>query len=737
MSWVLGLALPFQAGAADYSTYNDYADVGLLQTPTARVADAGEFGVGLGVVDPYRQFQLSLQLFNRLETSFHYSEVTDVLYGPESFSGHQSYKDRSFDVKYLLAHEGSWTPSLAVGVMDLGGTGIYSSEYFVANKQLGDFDFSLGLGWGRLGARGGIKNPFRAISSHFDDRDLISESGSTGAKRLFTGQEIGVFGGVRWQTPIQSLSVIAELDGNDFKHEARGNEQKVDSPVNFGIAWRPNPYIDAHLGYERGNTIAARITLRTNFNRDLGPPKFLDKPMPRAVEAQPVSAPHDEVDRQASDASASPSSDITTSGGMPLPRDGAVWDAARAGCHEQGNDLEATLRKALASQGVALQGLGCANDGTTLIVWFTQGRYRSEADGLGRIARVLAQQAPAHFTAFRLSEIFLGFETYRVTVPRLAAEQLLTDQASPQDVQDQIQVDAPHLDWNWEDCCNTGRYPAYSWFSAPALRQHVGGPDGFYFYQIWWKLGGTIALNPHWNVSGQVGANIYNNFDGLKQPSNSVLPHVRSDIVKYLDQGKNNLVRLETNYFFPVADSLYGRVSAGLFEEMYGGVTGELLYRPFQSPWAVSARVAHLWQRDYDQRFDFLDYEVTTGFITGYYEYRPARMLFQLSYGRYLAKDWGATLNIGKTFRSGVTVGAFATKTNVSSADFGEGSFDKGIYIAIPLDFFVAKSTRRYLPLVFRPLTRDGGQMARDGQSLYGATTTLPEFSANDPYILH
>ena len=53
--------------------------------------------------------------------------------------------------------------------------------------------------------------------------------------------------------------------------------------------------------------------------------------------------------------------------------------------------------------------------------------------------------------------------------------------------------------------------------------------------------------------------------------------------------------------------------------------------------------------------------------------------------GRYLAGDDGITIDFSKRFKNGFKLGAFATFTDVSSEDFGEGSFDKGIYVAIPL----------------------------------------------------
>lgn len=56
-------------------------------------------------------------------------------------------------------------------------------------------------------------------------------------------------------------------------------------------------------------------------------------------------------------------------------------------------------------------------------------------------------------------------------------------------------------------------------------------------------------------------------------------------------------------------------------------------------------------------------------------------------------------------------MGAFATKTNVSAAQFGEGSFDKGIYVKIPFDAFLIRSSPTIGSFSYHPLSRDGGAM--------------------------
>ena len=74
----------------------------------------------------------------------------------------------------------------------------------------------------------------------------------------------------------------------------------------------------------------------------------------------------------------------------------------------------------------------------------------------------------------------------------------------------------------------------------------------------------------------------------------------------------------------------------------------------------------------------------------------------------------GATLEVRRTFANGWMVGLWATKTNVSAEDFGEGSFDKGLFFKIPLDGFLATSSRSNYTTRIRPIQRDGGQYLED-----------------------
>jgi len=139
--------------------------------------------------------------------------------------------------------------------------------------------------------------------------------------------------------------------------------------------------------------------------------------------------------------------------------------------------------------------------------------------------------------------------------------------------------------------------------------------------------------------------------------------------------------------------------------------------------WAVGGNVNYVRQRDYDQHFGLRDYSITTGHATLYYTFdAKERVVGSLSAGRYLAGDYGATINLARVFDNGMTMGAYATKTNVSAAEFGEGSFDKGIYFSIPLDTVLPRSTRSRATINWAPLIRDGGAMLNRKYPLYNLT---------------
>ncbi len=111
---------------------------------------------------------------------------------------------------------------------------------------------------------------------------------------------------------------------------------------------------------------------------------------------------------------------------------------------------------------------------------------------------------------------------------------------------------------------------------------------------------------------------------------------------------------------------------------------------PKAQRWAVGADAYQVWQRGFDRLFDLQPYKAFTGHFALYYDSPWYNLHFAARVGQYLAQDRGITLEVSRRFSTGVEVGVFATKTNVSSAQFGEGSFDKGTYHTYPVGYGAA-----------------------------------------------
>jgi hypothetical protein len=189
-----------------------------------------------------------------------------------------------------------------------------------------------------------------------------------------------------------------------------------------------------------------------------------------------------------------------------------------------------------------------------------------------------------------------------------------------------------------------------------------------------------------------------------------------------LKEGKYGIDNLLASYYFKVGSAVYGRAAAGYLEDMFAGAGGEILYRPYAKRWAIGANLWAVQQRDFNRLFGLRDYQTITGHVSLYYETPWHDISLRLHAGRYLAKDYGATFELARVFDTGVQISAWVTLTNVSAQKFGEGSFDKGIAIRIPVEWALPFGSQSALDTEVRPIQRDGGQRLNGVQQLYDMT---------------
>ena len=173
----------------------DFGGVGLMQMPTGRMAEEGEFSFNYTQNSEYEFYSFSLQLMPWFESTIRYTETQDLLYSnSEVFSGDTKHADKGIDVKIRLFKETDWLPETSIGLRDIGGTGLFDGEFIAATKHLstdkyGQFDFTIGLGWGYLGQSGNVSNPLCSYSDSYCNRDSsFSDNGGTiDSQRWFKG----------------------------------------------------------------------------------------------------------------------------------------------------------------------------------------------------------------------------------------------------------------------------------------------------------------------------------------------------------------------------------------------------------------------------------------------------------------------------------------------------------------------------------------------------------------------
>jgi len=666
--------------------HSQFGGVGLLKTRTARMAPDSTLASSISWNDQQQRYGITFQAAPWLETTFGYS-------GFERFDGVDTF-DRQFDIKIKLWDESLYLPQIAVGFQDFLGTGLFAGEYVVASKRIGPLDLSFGVGWGRLGSRQDFSNPLADLSPRFSTRGGFSGQGGEVNIDFFQGEDIGFFGGISYQTPLEGLQLIAEYDSDDNAVVVDRN----DNPFNFGFVYNLSPGIQltgSYLGLED-------INLQATFSSVVGEPtrdEPVGTPPPLFFVRKNIPATNGGRD------------------GLVAPVAPPVFTPIETDNPKFGETLEAELKR----QGLELLSIEAGSD--TLRIRVHNNRYRSTAKAVGRAARVLSRFAPMEVETFQIVIVVRSLEIAELKLGRslleASAREIGHSVAPPSLGFAYIAPGSEPVDAKLQ---SFDSYPKFDWSIGPDVRYGIFDPDDPLRGELRAEAEGSIEFAPGLSLSGSVSREIIGNLDDATRSSDSVLPRVRSEANRYNQETDVGVFRLAGEYLFNPAPNVYGKVSAGLLEQMFGGIGGEVLYRPPNSRLAFGGELYYAKQRDFDTLFSFQDYDVITGHASIYYDTPYAHWNVAMHAGRYLAGDLGATLELSRRFPNGWEVGAFATITDVPFEDFGEGSFDKGITLSIPLDWGLPRDTKSKARLRLRPLQRDGGQRLNPGSRLFDLT---------------
>lgn len=662
---LVGLGLCSALGVRAEPNLN--GETGYINMPSGRVEADGTFRMGYSFAEPYVNIWSSVAVLPRVELYARYVRIMHIS-GFNNNSDYGDYKDKVASGKFVLLEEDWNTPSVAFGVNDLQGTGLFKSKYLAASKRFGDLDATLGVGKGRIS---------------------------------------GAFAGARYAPSAWGgIALVAEYDANNYRQDYLSPQTGVDQRgkgVRLALEYRWG-WLGSQLSHRDGKPVAngyASIPLQAK--------EFIPKIDEPAPDTEIV--PRPTLDQWKSDPQYQ----------RDLTERLLSQDFKNINLDLSGNAVEATL---------------------------TNTRISLPSRAVGRAARSIVLRSPEEMREIKINYAVsdMSFATYTFTdTDRLQryfnglesrkqlAPSVKVDYAQPQQNENRAvaqnklpeEYAVTHLD------SNDGDIVSYRSESARLDKIRVAPGLGFYFNDPSGALRYETFVNAYYGKQVDDGLffksaaqlTLKQNVSGVTEPSNSLLPHVRTDVADYKKNGNLKLTQAVLNKFYHPWQRVYARASAGIYEEMFGGAGGQMLYFPESGPWAFDVSVDSLKQRDVGGGLTFRKYSTVTALATLHYRFQDSGVTAAVRAGRFLAKDPGARIELKRRFRSGFEVGMWYTVTNgndITSPGTPSSPYhDKGVFMTIPLNSMLTKDTQTAPRIAIAPWTRDVGQMVVSPGDLY------------------
>ena len=622
--------IELKADSFKYNSYNNHGVIGLINMPTARFYDEQSHGLTIYDGTPDQKITLSSSPYDWLEASLFYTNIQGLPYPGYEY---QDYKDKGFNVKLRLKEQGNF-PAVAIGVMDIAGTGLYSSEYIITSYGINNIDMHFGLGWGTLnGSKDTIKNPLGYISDNFKNRPTETEGqgGQFQPSRYFSGQTASPFYGVSYALNDRTLFKIEKdttltTDTLDYK--------KAKSNYSVGIDYALNENFVVGFSVERGSTASL---------------KFIYKSSPKTS-----------------------------------------YQKYKYQNQEQNSNNEDQYQNLI----------------TNL-----------ERNGIG-VNKVIetANSVGLELTQFTHSNLQVVEEIIK---------QAGKDSGIEKDIKKNLKIvnlDAiTEFDDSFEDNSNLiyerEKKSQFNTKTGLKFRPFIASREEFFKGALLLENDSEYIILDNLMLNVNLKYSLADNFDDLRYPPLNTFPaQVRSDIKQYLKNMDEGILigRAQLDYFISPHKDHHLMFTGGILEDMFSGFGFEYLYFKNDTNYSVGFELFNAKKRDYDWGFGTLDYQNVTGHLNFHYRnYGLIPFDMKLSYGEYLAGDVGTTIELSRSYDNGMVFGVFASNTDVSEEQFGEGSFDKGIFFNIPIYGNLINYT-------WRPLTKDPGAKLVRRNTLHG-----------------
>ena len=638
---------------------NSFGVPGIIDMPTAGSFSDGELGFTYSKHGPNLRNTITFQALPRVTGAFRYSGVGDrnLLF---INSGYSNW-DRSFDLRVDLLKQNKYLPDLTVGLQDFIGTGMYSGEYLVASKSfLNKVRFTAGLGWGRLSTRS------ENIITNTGPRNNTTSSlgGTLNYNRFFRG-DVATFGGIEYQTPLKKLKIKAELSSDDYSRDRYLSMYTVQNQYNYGAEYKLNEAIDVSAYYLNEKEMGLRIKISADPKKS-NPGNFME-PVPQPFYSFPFSK------------------------------------------EELEKDYIEEIRESLKQEKISL--VASKQDVKNQIIIIEHSHYSTHTQAIGRTLRIMSRYVPLGYNEFTVVISEIGVPIVEITLDRNELASII-DAPNAELITHKISKikSAKKIYYNSNDKIRSNLN--FDWSIYPYHRLHLFDPNKPLYYDLGPRIKTSFAPKPGLIFLASIEKSLISSFDEINRGPKGGLPKVRTNLRNYLNVLDERIEYLTAGSYFKLSDQIYGRITAGYLEPMFAGISSELLYAPINQNYAIGAEINAVKGREFRQLFGFreisgmprLNGHISGYFDTGFYHYNS-----QIDFGKYLAGDNGATLTLSRNFPNGWRVGGFFSLTDASFSEFGEGSFDKGIFMRIPFNSILPYETTGGIHETIKPIQGDGG----------------------------
>ena len=639
------LILPISSDSFIYNSFNNHGVIGLINIPSARFYNEASFGISAYNGNPDQKITLTSFPYDWMEASFFYTNIQDKPY--PGFPD-QDYKDKGFNFKIRLKEEGV-LPAIAIGINDIAGTGLYSSEYIVGSYGLHKTDFHLGLGWGMLnGSNQSFKNPLGYLYEGFNSRPNVAEDmgGQFQPGRYFSGKTVSPFAGI---SHVVNDKLTLKIEYDSTLTPGLIGYESPKSNISYGLNLNINKNFSIGLSSERGTYNSFNFIYKNN------PLEYNDKYKFKKISTEPSDSKYTK------------------------------------------------LIKNLNSNGLEVNKIIETPD--FLAIEITQ---------------------LIHPNIDIIDEI-ITFASYDANIDKVIKKELKVANLSGIKEYSSESIQNAKLIYERP---TSQRFNSKTNFK---IRPFFAAREGFFRWAFLLENDSEYIINDNFFFTSNLKLSIDDNFDDLIIPPKDTYPaQVRSDVKDYLRNIDEGIIigRAQFDYHITPKKNHHIMLTSGILEDMFLGYGLEYLYFRENKNYGIGFEVFDVQKRDHKMKFGTLDYKNTTAFLNFYYRnYELIPFDLHISHGEYLAGDIGSTIELSRKYLNGMELGVFASFTDVTSEQFGEGTFDKGIFFNIPI-------YGNFINYTWRPLTKDPGAKLNRKNTLHDLLLRFRPYHWYKIYIL-